>query len=144
MTHPSDNHRPRPRPRSKPASSVRERERHARAISTAAFLGRQGDTELAHLTEGEMVIPPHILTPELHAELAQAIAAAGADMGRYTVGGTDDSLNPATGAREYWWRGGDGSDWAGCDGDHGYGGGGVGYCPGPGHRCLCGPGDRAG
>jgi hypothetical protein len=68
-----------------------DRERHARAVAAAAFLGRHGDTELAHLTEGEMVIPPHILTPELHAELAQAFAAAGADMGRYTVGGADDS-----------------------------------------------------
>lgn len=63
--------------------------------------GRKGDNELVHMTRGEIVLPKSViakLDPEV---LADAFKAAGRDVGRYTVGQNDDSINPRTGLREY-------------------------------------------
>ena len=87
--------------------------------------GRGGDTTIAHLTPGELVVPPTVLAQMGTAEqLRRGFAAAGLDMGRYTVGGSDDSRNPATGMREYRGGGAEGT------GDPGPGGGGN-EGPGP-------------
>ena len=57
---------------------------------------------VGHLTPGEVVVPREVLAQMgTREQLRRGFAAAGADMGRFTVGGMDDSRNPATGAREY-------------------------------------------
>ena len=72
------------------------------AAARMARQGRGGDTMLGHLTPGEVVVPPPVLAQMGTTEqLRRGFAAAGLDMGRYTVGGGDDSRNPRTGVREY-------------------------------------------
>lgn len=68
-----------------------------------AAKGRMGDTEVSHTTKGEIVIPLNVqqADPALMQMVEAAFAKAGVDMGRYVVGGGDDSINPATGMREY-------------------------------------------
>lgn len=66
-----------------------------------ALQGRGGDTELAHLTPGEVVLPPQLQTPEVMAALQAAAGAAGIDVGRITVGDSANSTNPETGMAEY-------------------------------------------
>ncbi len=73
-------------------------------LSAAARQGRFGDTRLGHLTPGEIVVPRNVLSDELRAKLAQAFIEAGAEPGRYIVGGPDDSINPATGQPEYFFK----------------------------------------
>ena len=69
----------------------------------AAEMGRNGDSELAHVSPGEVVLPRRIAdAPDLRAELIQAFEKAGVPIERYRVGGMDDSRNPETGLREYW------------------------------------------
>ena len=80
-------------------------------ITQLAASGRFGDTEIGHLTPGEMVLPQALLTPDLKVYLQDAFRQAGLDIGRYIVGGTDDSINPATGAREFFFSDMDGGDW---------------------------------
>ena len=65
-----------------------------------AAKGRGGDTELGHLTPGEVVLPPEFpqQRPDLFAEIAEFL---GNDIGRRTVGGSDDSINPDTGYPEF-------------------------------------------
>lgn len=65
--------------------------------------GRKGDTQVGHLTPGELIIPDAILNsiPGLADMVAQAFAKAGADIEQYRVGGEGDSINPATGVPEY-------------------------------------------
>ena len=73
-----------------------------------ADMGRMGDSELAHVTPGEIVIPRNVLAHgDTRGELAEAFAATGAPMGRFVVGGMDDSINPRTGMREYFGPGDD-------------------------------------
>ncbi|MEQ8510753.1 MAG: hypothetical protein RIB43_17255 [Rhodospirillaceae bacterium] len=66
-----------------------------------ALQGRGGDTELAHLTPGEMIVPPQLQTPEVVRALQQAAHNAGIDMRRYTAGSPASSVNPETGLEEY-------------------------------------------
>ncbi len=65
--------------------------------------GRNGDAILGHLTPGEVVVPSQILdsVPGLRSGISQAFNNLGADIGQYTVGGPDDSMNPETGMPEY-------------------------------------------
>lgn len=86
-------------------------------LKLAAALGRNGDTEIAHLTPGEVVIPKSVQTPEVRALLAALLDQSGHDLGRYTVGGSDDSRNPKTGAREFFSE----SDPMGDGASYGYG-----------------------
>ena len=67
-----------------------------------AKYGRNGDSVMAHLTPGEMVLPKPVLdaNPHLAAMIAQAIANAGADPEQYRVG-EDMSINPETGQPEF-------------------------------------------
>ena len=52
-----------------------------------AQYGRNGDTMMAHVAPGEMVVPPEVLqrSPEVARGLGMAFADAGADPLRYTV-----------------------------------------------------------
>ena len=124
---------------------------HGLMPSHAAAMGRGGDTEVGHLTEGEVVVPRKLAAePDLRAQLIQAFERAGVPMGRYTVGGRDDSRNPETGMREYYSPGGSGGgpDSSGPDGGPGGGGGGSpGGDGGPGSESpsegFSGPGGQA-
>lgn len=79
-------------------------------LKKIAAHGRNGDTELAHLTPGEVIIPKSAQTPEVRALLAALLGESGHDIGRYTVGGGDDSRNPKTKLREYYDGGESGND----------------------------------
>lgn len=69
----------------------------------AAALGQGGDSEVGHLTPGEIVVP--LPVQKAHPELVQALAKALQDMGmnpgQYSVGGDDDQVNPETGMPQY-------------------------------------------
>lgn len=108
---------------------------YSRAALTLRTAGRRGDSVLAHLTPGEVVVPVSVLraVPGLGDLLAESFTRANLDVGRYIVGGADDSRNPKTGLPEYYdeepgdtWGGG--YDWGGDDYDFednktgGYGG----------------------
>lgn len=66
-----------------------------------ALQGRGGDTEVAHLTPGEVVIPRQLQTAEVMSALQAAAMDAGIDVNRYTVGARENSLNPETGLKEF-------------------------------------------
>ena len=114
-----------------------------------ADMGRRGDTEIGHLTPGEVVVPDAVLSQgDIRQRLEQAFGGAGMRFGRYEVGGMDDSRNPETGMREYFGQGegvgGSGNDGApggAGPGDNSGGGssGGDGGGPGGGY----GPGSES-
>lgn len=69
--------------------------------TTARDLGRNGDTEMAHVTPGEVVVPQQIAQqPEVRNRLYGAFQREGLDPSRYQVGGRN-SINPLTGRREF-------------------------------------------
>lgn len=77
-----------------------------KALDTMKKKGRGGDTEVGHLTIDEIVVPPRVRAlPGVDKALRAGFATAGLDIGRYTVGGADDSRNPETGAREFFSEG---------------------------------------
>ena len=76
----------------------------ARAL---AKMGRSTDTNIAHVTPGDMVIPATVIqqNPQLGQFAASTIASLGGDPSRYVVGMPDNSINPATGRPEFFdWR----------------------------------------
>ena len=83
--------------------NLRNWQGEAGAPRDVAQFGRGGDTEIAHVTPGETIVPQEIAAnlPGGRNALVQAFQRDGADPGRYVVGGTDDSINPRTGMREY-------------------------------------------
>lgn len=70
-------------------------------VKNLAAAGRMGDTTLAHLTQGEIVVPLAAQTPELIQTLEQAFLETGITLDRYTVGNPGNSTNPETGMPEY-------------------------------------------
>jgi len=68
-----------------------------------ARMGRNGDVHIAHLQQGEGVVPREVLenNPELAQEIEIAISAEGADPSAYIVGSESNSINPYTGQREF-------------------------------------------
>jgi hypothetical protein len=68
-----------------------------------ARMGRNGDIHIAHLQEGEGVVPREVLenNPQLAQEIEIAISAEGADPSAYIVGSESNSINPYTGQREF-------------------------------------------
>ena len=64
-----------------------------------AGLGRGGDSKLAHVMTGEMVVPP-VISPETQAIIRKEMIAAGIDPNEYTVG-EGMSINPITGLPEF-------------------------------------------
>lgn len=75
----------------------------AAATRAMAAKGRRGDTEVGHLTDGEMVLPKAVWQsdPSLARHAAAGISALGADPRQYVVGHPRNSRNPKTGAREF-------------------------------------------
>ena len=72
-------------------------------MENMAQMGRFGDTSMAHVSPGEMVVPKEILDrqPNLQRGIMGAIAQEGMDPRRYTVGAPQNSINPMTGQPEY-------------------------------------------
>lgn len=68
-----------------------------------AARGRGGDSMIAHLTPGELTIPPAAQTPELLGAFARAITEAGGDPEQYIAGSPKQSINPETGQPEFGW-----------------------------------------
>ncbi len=98
------------------AGYIREAQNELRAISAAqhpklvnalqakllALQGRGGDTAVAHVEPGEMVIPRAMLTPEVMHMIATEAQRSGIDPRKLLVGGRG-SINPTTGAEEFGW-----------------------------------------
>jgi hypothetical protein len=79
---------------------------HAKLINALqakvlALQGRGGDTAVAHLESGEMVVPRRVLTPELMQLIASEAAKRGINPKQLIVGSRKASINPATGAEEF-------------------------------------------
>ena len=66
-----------------------------------ALQGHRGDTRVAHVTPGEIVVPLSVLTPDLRRELAQAVRNAGIDPRSLVVGDDRNAINPRTGQMEF-------------------------------------------
>lgn len=66
-----------------------------------AALGRYGDKVIAHLTPGEIEVPPQVQTPKLLVELRKAFTKAGVSPAQFTAGSPQSSTNPQTGVPEY-------------------------------------------
>jgi len=72
-------------------------------MQNMARYGRGGDTMMAHVTPGEMVVPKEVLrnSPQVARGLGTAFRDVGADPKRYVVGSGQNSINPVTGEREF-------------------------------------------
>ncbi len=70
-------------------------------IINMASQGRGGDTMMAHMTPGEMVIPKEVaaLRPDLVAHVQEGIRRMGGDASKYVAG--NGRINPQTGAEEF-------------------------------------------
>ncbi len=77
---------------------AKERARQAKAL---AAQGRGGDTELAHLTPGEIILPEFLQTPELLSLLHQAAAANNIPFDSLRIGSRKNRINPNTGLPEF-------------------------------------------
>lgn len=62
--------------------------------------GRNGDTHVAHLADGEMIVPP-VISDEVREALYQELLANGIDPEEYMVGSDQMSINPETGLPEF-------------------------------------------
>ena len=72
-------------------------------MQNMAAMGRYGDTQMAHVAPGEMVVPGPVLNanPGLRAGIITAIGQQGVDPTRYMVGSPTGSYNPMTGRQEF-------------------------------------------
>tara|TARA_R100000742_G_C4279580_1_gene104586 strand:- start:8516 stop:9997 length:1482 start_codon:yes stop_codon:yes gene_type:complete len=72
-------------------------------IMSLAKAGRNGDTELAHLMVGEVVLPPGTLTgnKRLKNAVEKSLAKTDTSLSDVTVGGDTVSINPYTGLPEF-------------------------------------------
>ena len=72
-------------------------------IMSLAKAGRNGDTELAHLMVGEVVLPPGTLTgnKRLKNAIEKSLAKTDTSLSDVTVGGDTVSINPYTGLPEF-------------------------------------------
>lgn len=99
-------------------------------LAKAERKGRHGDTMLAHMTPGDLVVPRGSVTPEVLAALMSAIPEFPVEY--YTVGNEINSINPVTGLPEFFDMDGGKSEGMGEVGGWGGGAGdtGVGFDPG--------------
>lgn len=65
------------------------------------MLGRYGDTIVAHLTPGEIAVPPQVQTPKVLATIKNAFEKQNVDPQQFTAGSPQSSMNPQTGIPEY-------------------------------------------
>ena len=66
-----------------------------------ASLGRDEDQYMAHVAQGEMLVPP-VISQETRQRIEQEMKAAGLSPNEYTVG-NGMSINPITGQPEFGW-----------------------------------------
>lgn len=66
-----------------------------------AAAGRLGDSVIAHLTPGEITIPPELQTPEIIDVLKKTFKEKGVDPSKFVAGSATASKNPQTGAEEH-------------------------------------------
>ena len=67
-----------------------------------ARMGRNGDTELAHVNRDEIIIDRNMARdPRIRNAMAEVFSDNDMDMARYTVGNAANSVNPYTGNREF-------------------------------------------
>lgn len=72
-------------------------------IQDLAKYGRGNDSEMAHVTPGEMMVPPEMMQrhPDLQRHLYQAYLDEGMDPRQFKVGSGITSINPTTGKAEF-------------------------------------------
>jgi LysM repeat protein len=70
-------------------------------IMALANAGRGGDTQIAHVRPGELVLPPEILDKDLVKSLEKKLNDAGFEYSTLVVGDEDVSINPRTGLPEF-------------------------------------------
>ena len=76
----------------------------AEQAAMLAAEGRNGDTRLAHLRVGEVVLPPEAFEDEQFESMVGAkFKELDLDPEQYVVGGGIASLNPITGLEEFGW-----------------------------------------
>lgn len=66
-----------------------------------AMMGRGGDSTMAHMTPGEVVIPSGTMTPKLWSAFQEALDQQGMMPEQYVVGSGQNSINPMTGQPEF-------------------------------------------
>ena len=68
-----------------------------------ARMGRNGDTQMVHARQNEIMVSPEILeeNPRLALEMARAFDNSNVELNRYIVGNEANSINPMTGQREF-------------------------------------------
>lgn len=66
-----------------------------------ALQGRNGDTEIAHVTPGEIVLPKALQTPNVLGALRHAATDANIPLDQFRIGSALNSINPATGRPEF-------------------------------------------
>lgn len=67
-----------------------------------AAQGRNGDTMIAHVTPGEIMVPPVLQTPKVVAAVHAAMRERGVDNpGEFVAGSPANKINPATGQPEF-------------------------------------------
>ena len=72
-------------------------------LQALAKYGRNGDTELAHVTVGEIVLPPSIFAEDknLQNKIEKKLSKLDTNLGERTVGSALVSYNPNTGLQEF-------------------------------------------
>lgn len=84
------------------ASQIASQSPMAEMASQIASAGRGGDTTLAHLTPGEVVLPPEMMeSDEFERVVEQRFDELDLDPAKYVVGMGIASLNPVTGLEEF-------------------------------------------
>ena len=63
-------------------------------------MGRLGDNAVAHLTQGEVTVPPQVQSPKVLATINKEMKKKGVDISQFTVGSPNVSHNPQTGLPE--------------------------------------------
>jgi hypothetical protein len=69
--------------------------------------GRRGDTRIAHVTLGEVVLGDDLMTPDVVDLLRRTAKEKGLDYERFVVGSGRNSINPRTGQMEFYDDGAD-------------------------------------
>lgn len=72
-------------------------------MQNMAAMGRYGDTQMAHVAPGEMVVPGQVLNknPALKNGIMNAIGQEGINPNQYVVGSPMGNYNPMTGQQEF-------------------------------------------
>jgi len=78
-----------------------ERSRQKRQAAELAAQGRGGDTEIAHVTLGEIILPEVLHTPAVLNAIRQAAMDANIPLEQLRVGSDFNSINPQTGQPEF-------------------------------------------